>query len=165
MTLPLATIYVNPTQFNNPNDLQKYPKTPEMDMKCFEKVGCDVVFIPDDSEMYAEKPLLKFDFGHLDKVMEGKFRPGHFSGVALVVSKLFNIVQPDRAYFGQKDWQQFAVIRQLVSELKFNLELYSIPILREPDGLAMSSRNLRLSQAQRSKLLSFTRPWSWPRTH
>jgi pantoate--beta-alanine ligase len=153
--LTVASIYVNPTQFNNPNDLQKYPKTPEIDMEMLQEAGCDVVFNPEDPEMYPEKPLLKFDFGYLDKVMEGKFRPGHFSGVALVVSKLFNIVQPDRAYFGQKDWQQFAVIRQLVSELKFKLELYSIPILREPDGLAMSSRNLRLSQAQRSNATVF----------
>jgi pantoate--beta-alanine ligase len=151
----VATIYVNPTQFNNPNDLQKYPKTPEMDMEMLQEAGCDVVFIPEDPEMYAEKPLLKFDFGHLDKVMEGKFRPGHFSGVALVVSKFFNIVQPKRAYFGQKDWQQFAVIRQLVGELKFNIELYSVPILRETDGLAMSSRNLRLSHAQRSNAVVF----------
>jgi pantoate--beta-alanine ligase len=153
--ITVATIYVNPTQFNNPNDLQKYPKTPEMDMEMLQEAGCDVVFIPEDPEMYAEKPLLKFDFGHLDKVMEGKFRPGHFSGVALVVSKFFNIVQPKRAYFGQKDWQQFAVIRQLVGELKFNIELYSVPILRETDGLAMSSRNLRLSHAQRSNAVAF----------
>jgi len=151
----VATIYVNPTQFNNPIDLQKYPKTPEKDIEMLQEAGCDLVFIPEDLEMYAEKPRLKFDFGHLDKVMEGKFRPGHFSGVALVVSKLFNIIQPDRAYFGQKDWQQFAVIRQLVGELKFNFELCSIPILREPDGLAMSSRNLRLNQAQRSNAVVF----------
>jgi len=154
-TVTVATIYVNPTQFNNPKDLQKYPKTPEMDMEMLQEAGCDVVFIPENPEMYAEEPVLKFDFGHLNKVMEGKFRPGHFSGVALVVSKLFNIVQPNRAYFGQKDWQQFAVIRQLVSELKFNFELYSVPILRETDGLAMSSRNLRLSQAQRSNAVVF----------
>ena len=148
--ITVATIYINPTQFNNPNDLQKYPKTPENDILMLKNAGCDVVFCPDDQEMYAEKSALNFDFGNLDKVMEGKFRPGHFSGVALVVSKLFNIVQPDKAYFGQKDWQQFAIIRLLVRELKFNFEVASVPILREPDGLAMSSRNLRLSPSQRS---------------
>ena len=148
--ITVATIYVNPTQFNNPNDLQKYPKTPEKDILMLKNAGCDVVFCPEDQEMYAEKSAINFDFGNLDKVMEGKFRPGHFSGVALVVSKLFNIVQPDKAYFGQKDWQQFAIIRLLVRELKFNFEVASVPILREPDGLAMSSRNLRLSPAQRS---------------
>jgi pantoate--beta-alanine ligase len=148
--ITVASIYINPTQFNNPNDLQKYPKTPEKDLKMLEKAGCDVVFCPEDREMYTEKSGLNFDFGNLDKVMEGKFRPGHFSGVALVVSKLFNIVQPDRAYFGQKDWQQFAVISLLVRELKFNFEVHSVPILREPDGLAMSSRNLRLTNSQRS---------------
>jgi pantoate--beta-alanine ligase len=154
-TTTVATIYVNPTQFNNPNDLQKYPKSPEKDLEMLRNAGCDVVFSPDDQEMYADIPLLKFDFGNLDKVMEGEFRPGHFSGVALIVSKFFNIIQPDRAYFGQKDWQQFAVIRMLVSELKFNFELHSVPILREPDGLAMSSRNLRLSQTQRSSATVF----------
>jgi pantoate--beta-alanine ligase len=153
--ITVATIYVNPTQFNNANDLQKYPKTPEKDLEMLRNTGCDVVFFPEDQEMYADTPLLKFDFGHLDKVMEGEFRPGHFSGVALIVSKLFNIIQPDKAYFGQKDWQQFAVIRQLVSELKFNFELHSVPILREPDGLAMSSRNLRLNQSQRSSATVF----------
>lgn len=151
----LATIYVNPAQFNNPNDLKKYPRTPEKDISMLEDAGCNVVFSPDDIEMYSEKPVVTFDFGHLDKVMEGKFRPGHFSGVALVVSKLFNIIQPDNAYFGQKDWQQFAVIRQLVHELKFNFSLHSVPILRESDGLAMSSRNLRLSDSQRSHATIF----------
>jgi pantoate--beta-alanine ligase len=105
--------------------------------------------------MYPETSLIKFDFSHLDKVMEGKFRPGHFSGVALVVSKLFHIVDPDHAYFGQKDWQQFAVIRQLTEELKFNLTLHSEPTSREADGLAMSSRNLRLNPDQRKQATVF----------
>jgi pantoate--beta-alanine ligase len=105
--------------------------------------------------MYREQSLVKFDFGHLDKVMEGKFRPGHFSGVALVVSKLFNIVQPDNAYFGQKDWQQYTIIRQLVNELQFGLKLHSVPTLREPDGLAMSSRNQRLNETQRQQAIVF----------
>ena len=151
----IATIYVNPAQFNNPVDLQKYPKTLEQDVEMLEKVGCDVLFCPDDREMYGEESMIKVDFGNLDKVMEGKFRPGHFSGVALVVSKFFNIIQPDKAYFGQKDWQQFAIIRQLVHELKFNLTLHCIPILREPDGLAMSSRNLRLTKKQRENATVF----------
>ncbi len=149
-SVTIASIYVNPTQFNNPGDLQKYPKTLTQDVEMLRKVGCDAVFCPEDQEMYEERSIIKFDFGQLDKVMEGKFRPGHFSGVALVVSKLFNIVQPDSAYFGQKDWQQFAVIRRLVAELKFSLALFSVPILREPDGLAMSSRNLRLTETQRA---------------
>jgi pantoate--beta-alanine ligase len=119
--------------------------------------GCDVVFSPDDFEMYGNSSLIKFDFGSMDKVMEGKFRPGHFSGVAIVVSKLFNIIQPDCAYFGQKDWQQYAIIRQLVDELKFDLTLYSVPIMREADGLAMSSRNLRLNQKQRANATVFFR--------
>jgi len=148
-TVTVASIYVNPTQFNNPLDLQKYPKTTEKDLEMLEKAGCDAVFSPNDDEMYPEASILKFEFGSLDKVMEGKYRPGHFSGVALVVSKLFNIIEPHNAYFGQKDWQQFAIIRQLVAELKFNLVLSSVPIQRESDGLAMSSRNLRLNETQR----------------
>jgi pantoate--beta-alanine ligase len=156
-SLTVCTIYVNPAQFNNLADLQKYPRNLDKDVELLQKVECDVVFCPDNEEMYSEKSYLKFDFGHLDQVMEGKFRPGHFSGVALVVSKLFNIVQPDNAYFGQKDWQQFAIINQIVSELKFDLRLRFIPTLRESDGLAMSSRNQRLNGPQRQNATIFYR--------
>lgn len=145
----ICSIFVNPSQFNNPEDLQKYPRTLEKDILLLEKAGCDALFCPEVETMYSQKSYLRFDFGHLDKVMEGQFRPGHFSGVALVVSKLLHIVEPDIAYFGQKDWQQFAIIRQLVSELKFNVVLKSIPTLREDNGLAMSSRNVRLTDTQR----------------
>lgn len=162
-SVTIATIYVNPAQFNNPADLQKYPRTLDNDLQMLEKVGCDAVFCPDDSEMYDQAPIVKFDFGHLDKVMEGKFRPGHFSGVALVVSKLFHLIGPDRAYFGQKDWQQVAVIRRLVSELKFNLAICSVPIVRETDGLAMSSRNKRLDSLQRQKATIFYKALTWAR--
>jgi pantoate--beta-alanine ligase len=151
----VSTIYVNPTQFNNTNDLLKYPRTIEKDTKLLEAVGCDVLFYPENEEIYPDKSIMLLDFGHLDKVMEGKFRPGHFSGVGLVVSKFFNIVKPDHAYFGQKDWQQFAVIRQLVEELKFDLQLHSVPTLRESDGLALSSRNLRLDPDQRKQAVVF----------
>jgi len=153
--ITVCSIYVNPTQFNNANDLLKYPRTFDKDTELLKKVDCDVVFCPDNAEMYREASLLKFDFGQLDKVMEGKFRPGHFSGVALVVSKLFNIVQPHNAYFGQKDWQQFTIIRKLVDELLFDLTLHSVPTLRETDGLAMSSRNQRLNEIQRQHALVF----------
>lgn len=149
--LTVCSIYVNPAQFNNQADLQKYPRTPEIDTALLEKAGCDVVFFPDTRDMYESLSLVRIDFSHLDKVMEGEFRPGHFSGVALVVSKLFHIVEPDHAYLGQKDWQQFAVVRQLVHELKFNVKLKSVPTMREADGLAMSSRNMRLTVDQRKK--------------
>ncbi|MEJ1236580.1 pantoate--beta-alanine ligase [Chryseolinea sp. T2] len=149
--ITISTIYVNPTQFNNPSDLQKYPRTLEQDAALLEKVSCDVLFCPTDAEMYPDKTLIKFDFGHLDKVMEGEFRPGHFSGVALVVSKLFHICEPTRAYFGQKDWQQLTIIKRLVNELKFNIDIVCIPIMREADGLAMSSRNRRLNPELRSQ--------------
>jgi pantoate--beta-alanine ligase len=147
--ITVATIYVNPTQFNNADDLKKYPRTLDKDTQLLQEVRCDVVFCPEDQEMYPNKASLKLDFGHLDQVMEGKFRPGHFSGVGIVVSKLFHIVEPDNAYFGQKDWQQFAVISELCEQLKFNLNLQSIPTLREHDGLALSSRNQRLTTQQR----------------
>jgi pantoate--beta-alanine ligase len=151
----VCSIYVNPAQFNNPSDLEKYPRTLERDAELLKKAGCDVVFAPSNQEMYAQKSTLHFDFGSLDKVMEGKFRPGHFSGVALVVSKLFNIVQPTRAYFGQKDFQQFKIISKVVEELLFDLELHSVPIVREPSGLAMSSRNQRLNAEEKAKATVF----------
>lgn len=151
----VSTIYVNPTQFNNKNDLLKYPRTLEKDTELLKSVGCDVLFSPDNKEIYPEKSVLMLDFGHLDKIMEGKFRPGHFSGVGLVVSKLFNIVEPDHAYFGQKDWQQFAVIQKMVEEFNFNVALHSVETLRETDGLALSSRNLRLNPQERKKAVVF----------
>lgn len=154
-SITVCTIYINPTQFNNATDLQKYPKDFDKDVDLLKKVDCDVVFCPSNDEMYEDKAQLTFTFGALDKEMEGKFRPGHFSGVALVVSKFFNIVAPHNAYFGQKDWQQFAIIQQVVLELKFDLKLHCIPTLREEDGLAMSSRNLRLNDVQRQEATIF----------
>lgn len=151
----VSSIFVNPIQFNNQNDLIKYPRDIEKDTKLLESVGCEVLFNPEDEEMYPKQSIVKLDFGHLDKTMEGEFRPGHFSGVALVVSKLFNIVGPDHAYFGQKDWQQFAVIRKLTEELNFNVALHSVATLREPDGLALSSRNRRLEAGQREVATAF----------
>lgn len=151
----VSSIFVNPIQFNNRNDLIKYPRTLEKDTKLLESVGCDVLFNPSDEEMYPKESLLKLDFGHLDKTMEGAFRPGHFSGVGLVVSKLFNIVEPDHAYFGQKDWQQFAIIKKLTEELNFNIVLHSVETLREADGLALSSRNLRLNPSERQTATVF----------
>ena len=147
--ITVGSIFVNPVQFNNETDLEKYPRTLEKDIKLLESAGCDVLFSPETAEMYPVKATVSMEFGLLDKVMEGKFRPGHFSGVGLVVSKLFNIVQPDHAYFGQKDWQQFAIIQKLTEELNFNTTLHSVETLREPDGLALSSRNLRLDEKQR----------------
>jgi pantoate--beta-alanine ligase len=147
----VSSIFVNPVQFNNPGDLLKYPRTIEKDIQLLQSSGCDVLFSPDNLEMYPDKSTLTFDFGPLDKSMEGQFRPGHFSGVALVVSKLFNIVQPDHAYFGQKDWQQFAIIQKLTEELNFDIGLHSVATLRERDGLALSSRNQRLSVEERAK--------------
>jgi pantoate--beta-alanine ligase len=153
--LTVCTIYINPTQFNNSSDLDKYPRTFENDKKLLLSAGCDVLFMPDNGEMYQQPTELRFDFGYLDKILEGEFRPGHFSGVALVVSKLFNITKPHRAYFGQKDFQQFMVISKLVEELLFDIELSLVPIVREEDGLAMSSRNQRLKGADRTNATVF----------
>ncbi len=152
----LCSIYVNPTQFNNPADLAKYPRTLEEDLKLLREAGCDVVFCPENREMYPEPPTLTVDFGVLDKILEGEFRPGHFSGVALVVAKLFSIVRPDKAYFGQKDYQQFKIISSLTKELKFDVSLECKPIVREEDGLAMSSRNKRLNtEARRNAVILY----------
>jgi pantoate--beta-alanine ligase len=147
--LTICSIFVNPAQFNNAKDLEKYPRNLDRDLAMLEQAGCDLVFAPESLEMYQHTATLKFDFGDLDKVLEGKYRPGHFSGVALVVSKLFHIVKPTVAYFGQKDFQQFKVIEKLVDELKFDIQLKQMPVFREPDGLAMSSRNMRLNESER----------------
>ena len=146
----VCSVFVNPTQFNNPEDLAKYPRTFEADRAMLENAGCSAVFAPSVEEMYPEQPVLKMNFGTLETVMEGASRPGHFNGVGIVVSKLFNIVRPHRAYFGQKDLQQVSVVRQLVSDLAFGLELVICPTVRETDGLAMSSRNTRLNAAERA---------------
>jgi pantoate--beta-alanine ligase len=151
--ITVCSIFVNPAQFNNPADLQKYPRTIESDTEKLKSVGCHVLFYPNETTIYAQKPLVKFDFGELDQVMEGEFRPGHFSGVALVVSKLFHIVEPQVAYFGQKDWQQLAIIKKLANDLSFNVEVRGLPTVREADGLAMSSRNIRLNHHQRQTAL------------
>ena len=147
--LTVCSIFVNPTQFNNAHDLSIYPRTLEADCEMLESVNCEVVFAPNAHDIYPTLPNLKFDFGDLERVMEGKFRPGHFNGVGIVVSKLFNIVQPDHAYFGQKDLQQCAIINRLVKDLSYNLILHICPTQRETDGLAMSSRNRNLTPEQR----------------
>lgn len=146
----IVSIFVNPTQFNDKNDLRNYPRTPEKDIALLNDLGVHYVFMPTESEIYPEPDTRQFDFGLLDKVMEGEHRPGHFNGVAQIVSKLFEIVKPHRAYFGQKDFQQLAIIRKLVKMLNFNIEIVACPILREKDGLAMSSRNLLLDPEKRA---------------
>jgi len=145
----IVSLFVNPTQFNDKSDLKNYPRTPEKDIKILEESGVHYIFMPSEQEIYPEKDTRVFEFGLLDKVMEGEHRPGHFNGVAQVVSKLFDIVEPHRAYFGQKDFQQLAVILHLVKHLKLKIEIIGCPIVREPDGLAMSSRNLLLDSEKR----------------
>ena len=146
----VSSVFVNPIQFNNPTDLEKYPRTPELDIEKLQNAGCDAVFMPSVEEMYPEKVEDHYDFGDLERVMEGACRPGHFNGVAIVVRKLFEIVNPDRAYFGEKDFQQLAIIKKMVNNLNMNLEIVPCPIIRENDGLAMSSRNVRLNEAERA---------------
>jgi pantoate--beta-alanine ligase len=146
--ITVCSIYVNPTQFNNTSDLEKYPRNADVDKILLTRAGCDVLFLPSDKIMYPEGSdhHIKLDFGDLDKVLEGKFRPGHFSGVGIILSKLFHIVQADRTYFGQKDLQQCSVVQKLIHELFFHLQLVVVPTVREESGLAMSSRNERLSK-------------------
>ena len=146
----VASIFVNPTQFNNPDDLRLYPRLPEQDTAMLAGAGCTALFMPGVEDMYPQPTVLRFDFGPLERVMEGAHRPGHFNGVATVVSKLFHMARPHRAYFGQKDFQQVAIVRQLIADLSFDLELVVAPTIREADGLAMSSRNRRLSPEARA---------------
>jgi len=145
-----ASIFVNPIQFNNKEDLAKYPRPIEDDIRKLEEVACDLLFYPEVSEMYPEPVVDKYNFGQLDKVLEGKFRPGHFNGVAVVVRKLLEIITPDHAYFGMKDYQQLRIIQTMTSTLNLPVEIVPCPTIREKDGLAMSSRNIRLSKNERS---------------
>lgn len=153
----VVSVFVNPTQFNDKNDLIKYPRTLDADCELLESVGASFVFAPSVEEMYPEPDTRVFSFSPLDTVMEGKFRPGHFNGVAQIVSKLFDAVQPDRAYFGEKDFQQLAIIREMVKQLHYNLEIVGCPIVREEDGLALSSRNARLSTVEREIALNISK--------
>ena len=153
----VVSVFVNPTQFNDKNDLQNYPRTLEADCTLLENVGADIVFAPAVEEMYPEEDTRCFSFAPLDTVMEGAFRPGHFNGVAQIVSKLFYAVEPDRSYFGEKDFQQLAIIREMVRQLAIPVEIVGCPIVRENDGLAMSSRNTLLSAEERERALTISR--------
>ena len=147
--ISVASIFVNPTQFNDKSDLHNYPRTLEDDLSKLKLAGCDYVFVPSVEEMYPEEDTRIFDFGMLDKVMEGACRRGHFNGVAQIVSRLFDTVRPNKAYFGEKDFQQLVIIRRLVEMMKYPVQIVGCPIVREADGLAMSSRNVRLTPEQR----------------
>ena len=149
--------FVNPTQFNDQNDLIKYPRTLDADCALLEKEGVTFVFAPSVEEIYPEPDTRQFSYAPLDTVMEGRFRPGHFNGVCQIVSKLFMIVEPDRAYFGEKDFQQMAIIREMVKQMNFPLQIVGCPIIREADGLALSSRNARLSAEQRVQALNISK--------
>ena len=168
----VCSIFVNPTQFNDLADLDKYPRTMDADIALLEKANCDILFAPEVNEIYTEEELnakrnhkedfswtqgKTVDFGLLDKVMEGAHRPGHFNGVAQVVSKLFRIVNPTKAFFGQKDFQQLSIIKSMVKQLEMPIEIIACPIVREEDGLAMSSRNRRLSDEERKEVPSISK--------
>lgn len=150
--ITVVSIFVNPTQFNNPNDLASYPRTVEKDLELLQTVGCDVVFAPEADDIYSKSETdsrFEFDFEGLDNVMEGKFRPGHFNGVVQIVSKLFDLVRPDRAYFGEKDFQQLAIIRLMTRRYNLPIEIVPCPIVREDSGLALSSRNSLLKDNEK----------------
>lgn len=156
----VVSIFVNPTQFNNKQDLASYPRTLDKDAKLLEPLGCDFIFAPSEKDMYSEEEVNKtfdFDFKGLDKVMEGKFRPGHFNGVVQIVSKLFSIVNPNKAYFGEKDFQQVAIIRHMTKSMAFPIEIIACPIIREESGLAMSSRNELLSVDERKNAVHISK--------
>ena len=148
----ISSIFVNPTQFNNPDDFQKYPKTLEKDIELLEKAGVDAVYVPNVEEMYPDGlNSKKYNFDGLENEMEGKYRPGHFDGVGTIVEELFRQVQPHNAYFGEKDYQQLAIIKKMVEKTKLPVKIHGVPTLREEDGLAMSSRNVRLTETQRKE--------------
>ncbi len=153
----VCSIFVNPTQFNNQEDLLKYPNTFDEDIRKLKMAGCDIVYAPPHEDLYENesKRITEFSFGEFEQILEGKYRPAHFAGVALVVSKLFNIVTPDLTCFGQKDLQQYYLIRQLIKDLSYNIEIRCVPTVREEDGLAMSSRNLRIPHELRPLAATF----------
>ena len=152
----VVSVFVNPTQFNDKNDLLHYPRTLDADCKLLESAGCAIAFAPEVEEMYPVEDTRVFNLGAVAEVMEGKYRPGHFNGVCQIVSKLFDAVQPDRAYFGEKDFQQLAIIREMVRQMDYKLEIVGCPIVREEDGLALSSRNKRLSARERENALNIS---------
>jgi pantoate--beta-alanine ligase len=156
----IVSIFVNPTQFNNITDLEKYPRNLERDAKLLENAGCELIFAPESDMIYNLDEIsnrFEFDFGGLDTIMEGKFRPGHFNGVVQIVSKFFQLIQPNKAYFGEKDFQQLAIIHNMVNILNFDVEIVDCPIIRESSGLAMSSRNERLTDEQRKKAVEISK--------
>ena len=152
----VVSVFVNPTQFNDKTDLEKYPRTLEADCRLLDECGATIAFAPSVEEVYPEPDTRRFSYAPLDTVMEGKYRPGHFNGVCQVVSKLFDMVKPDRAYFGEKDFQQLAIIREMVRQMNFPLQIVGCPIVREADGLALSSRNKRLTPEQRTEALQIS---------
>ena len=147
--ITVVSVFVNPTQFNDPEDLKRYPRTLEQDVELLKSVNCDIVFAPSVEEIYPEPDTRKFNFGYLESIMEGAKRPGHFNGVGQVVSRLFDLVAPDKAFFGMKDFQQVVIIKYMVKQLKYNIEIIACPIVREENGLAKSSRNTLLYEDHR----------------
>lgn len=152
----VVSIFVNPTQFNNATDLEKYPRTVEADVNLLESANCTFAFTPSVEEIYPTEDTRVFDFSPLDQVMEGPARPGHFNGVGQIVSKLFDIVEPQKAYFGEKDFQQLAIIREMVRRYSYNIEIIGCPIVREESGLALSSRNARLSENEKKSAVKIS---------
>ena len=160
----VVSVFLNPTQFNDPKDLERYPRTLEADCELLDACGADIVFAPGVEEIYPEPDTRCFSYPPTDSVMEGAMRPGHFNGVCQIVSKLFSYVEPDKAYFGEKDYQQIAVIRRMVADLGFGLEIVPCPVIRQTDGLAMSSRNTLLSDEERQKAANIYRVLNESRT-
>lgn len=161
----VCSIFVNPTQFNDPQDLEKYPRPIESDIKLLEAASCDILFMPSVAEMYTPQEQWHVDLGELDRIWEGAHRPGHFQGVTQIVYKLFTLVQPDIACFGQKDFQQVMVINRMIQEKKLDIELVICPIVRDEHGLALSSRNARLSSQGKLTALALSRSLEYVRSH
>jgi pantoate--beta-alanine ligase len=157
----VCSIFVNPSQFNDPKDLEKYPRTIAADIEMLEQVNCDILFNPPVNEIYDDNEQWHLNIGPLEHLLEGKFRPGHYQGVTQVVYKLFNIVKPDAAFFGQKDYQQFLIISKMVELLHMLVKLVMCPIKREADGLAMSSRNIHLTADDRQHALVLSKTLNW----